>query len=659
MADLLADLLVRLGIDDSGLTDGAQGAADDVGASLSGIAGVAAGGAVGAMFVAGLSSAMDISSVETQLANQLDLTADEAERAGDVAGDVYAAGFGGSLAEVGETVSAVVSSIGDMSEVTDAELTEMTRSAEALAGTFQFDVGESAEAAGALIRSGMAEDGVEAMDLLAATAQQVPAAMREEVPALTREYAEFFDQLGFTGPQMMGLLAEAAENPLFELDKLGDAVKEFTLLLADTEAVSEPLEQLGLDVEEIQALVNEGQGTQAFDTVIEALRGVEDQSERTALQAALFGGPGEDMGNTLLEISAAGVDARTGLDSAAGAASGMADAMEASPAQQMDAAMRQLQMTLGTLLLPVVQAASGFFAQNSSVLQVAIPVVLALAAGLGIASIAMWAMNSALLASPITWIIVGVTALVAAIVYLATQTNAFQTLWSGAMDAIGVAWDWTMGLIRGGIEWVTWAFLNFTGPGLLIQHFDSIKRAVGSAIGWVEDRVDDGVGWVEDRVDDLRRLPGRVVDWFTGVGESVGNSVRGAFRGSINAVIGGWNRLSIPLPSVDLGPLGTIGGGSINFPDIPYLASGGITTGPTLAMIGEGREQEAVLPLSRLDSMLASVAPAVSRAGGGGGAQRVILELAGPEEMRRLIRMVVDDGGGDVQTVLGRGGRGR
>jgi hypothetical protein len=34
------------------------------------------------------------------------------------------------------------------------------------------------------------------------------------------------------------------------------------------------------------------------------------------------------------------------------------------------------------------------------------------------------------------------------------------------------------------------------------------------------------------------------------------------------------------------------------------LASGGVATGPTLAMIGEGSESEAVLPLSKLGNMM-------------------------------------------------------
>ena len=42
----------------------------------------------------------------------------------------------------------------------------------------------------------------------------------------------------------------------------------------------------------------------------------------------------------------------------------------------------------------------------------------------------------------------------------------------------------------------------------------------------------------------------------------------------------------------------------ISRPNLPRLATGGIVTGATTAMIGEGRESEAVLPLSRLEGML-------------------------------------------------------
>lgn len=50
----------------------------------------------------------------------------------------------------------------------------------------------------------------------------------------------------------------------------------------------------------------------------------------------------------------------------------------------------------------------------------------------------------------------------------------------------------------------------------------------------------------------------------------------------------------------------TIAGVSGAIGAIPQLASGGIATSPTLAMIGEGRESEAVLPLSKLEYMMSN-----------------------------------------------------
>ena len=57
-----------------------------------------------------------------------------------------------------------------------------------------------------------------------------------------------------------------------------------------------------------------------------------------------------------------------------------------------------------------------------------------------------------------------------------------------------------------------------------------------------------------------------------------------------------------------------VGGKSmgINIPQIPMLASGGIATGPSLAMVGEGREPEAILPLSRLGGMMGAAGPSIS-----------------------------------------------
>lgn len=607
----LEELLVSVGINTDDLTTGAQGAADDVESSLGGIGGAAAGAAVGGLFAMGLANAMDASAANTKLANQLGLTEAEAERAGGVAGDVFSAGFGDSIEGVNEALGAVTSNIGGLGKATDDELDQMTKSALALADTFEFDVGESTQAVGTLIKTGLAEDGIEAFDLLTAAAQKLPPTLREEVPAMISEYGEFFDQLGFTGPEMMGLLAQAAQDPTFQLDKLGDAVKEFTLQMADTKKVADPLKQLGLKVKDIQKLMNTGHGTEAFDQVTTALKNVESQTKRTAIQAALFGGPGEDMGNTLLNLDATGAAAATGLDKASGAAKGVTDSVAAS--KSMDAIMRTLATTIGEMLAPALKILSDFMTEHPGLIKILVPILIGLALAIGIATVAQWAWNTALWAFPGTWIIAGIIALIAVIVLIIVY-------WDEIATATGEAWDWITTKLGDAWDWITTK---------VSETWDWITETIGDAWDWVVAKVVEGAIGILNGIAYLNSIPGKVagwfgemVDWVAGLPRRIANAASGMwdsivanFKGAINTLISLWNGLSF-----------TLGGGSfmgvdipqvtLSTPDIPYLAEGGVTTGPTLAMIGEGRENEAVLPLSKLDGMLRGVANSVRSTGG-------------------------------------------
>jgi hypothetical protein len=72
------------------------------------------------------------------------------------------------------------------------------------------------------------------------------------------------------------------------------------------------------------------------------------------------------------------------------------------------------------------------------------------------------------------------------------------------------------------------------------------------------------------------------------------------FKTVFNGIARAWNgtvgKLSFSIPDWVPG----IGGKGFDMPDIPMLANGGIVTGPTLALIGEGNGPEAVIPLSRM-----------------------------------------------------------
>ena len=85
---------------------------------------------------------------------------------------------------------------------------------------------------------------------------------------------------------------------------------------------------------------------------------------------------------------------------------------------------------------------------------------------------------------------------------------------------------------------------------------------------------------------------------------------------AINWVISKINSISVTIPDWVPGVGGTTLG--FNIPTIPALAAGGVATAPTLAMIGEGGEPEAVMPLSKLAELLDEWTKPKPQGGGGG-----------------------------------------
>ena len=85
---------------------------------------------------------------------------------------------------------------------------------------------------------------------------------------------------------------------------------------------------------------------------------------------------------------------------------------------------------------------------------------------------------------------------------------------------------------------------------------------------------------------------------------------------AINWVLSKINSISVTIPDWVPGAGGTTLG--FNIPTIPALAAGGVATAPTLAMIAEGGEPEAVLPLSKLAALLDEWTKKPKPTGGGG-----------------------------------------
>ena len=136
---------------------------------------------------------------------------------------------------------------------------------------------------------------------------------------------------------------------------------------------------------------------------------------------------------------------------------------------------------------------------------------------------------------------------------------------------------------------------------------------------------------------------------------SVWVGIQNAAKGPINTVIGWINKLIGAINSVKLPAWA--GGKGLNIAQIPQLAKGGIATGASLAMVGEGSEPEAILPLSRLSSMLGqprssnstsvsvNFAPVINIGGGSGNGYEDVRRglRAGSEDLKREIERLLAD----------------
>ena len=122
------------------------------------------------------------------------------------------------------------------------------------------------------------------------------------------------------------------------------------------------------------------------------------------------------------------------------------------------------------------------------------------------------------------------------------------------------------------------------------------------------------------------------------------NSMIGMINSLIDAING---LLSFKVPDWVPG----VGGKSmsVEIPKVPQLAEGGVATGPTLAMVGEGREPEAILPLSRLPEV-----------GGGRGPTSVsvnfapVINLTGGKDAYEGVRRGLSEGSKSLKQELER-----
>ena len=184
-------------------------------------------------------------------------------------------------------------------------------------------------------------------------------------------------------------------------------------------------------------------------------------------------------------------------------------------------------------------------------------------------------LNAVMATNPLTLLAIAIAAVVAGIVYLATQTTFFQDLWKNMTKAVGDAWravtdfftdsfnnvtrffsdavrnisqffkdgwDRIAKFFRGALDTIVQLFLNWTVLGWIIKNWGSIvsffqtawDRIIGffrDALNGIATAVSTGIGRV---ITFFRELPGRILNALSGIGRSLYNLGRDMIQGLLD-----------------------------------------------------------------------------------------------------------------------------
>ncbi len=219
---------------------------------------------------------------------------EETERYQNVLENIYKNNYGESFEDIGQAMAEVSKQLGDMD---DKSLQEVTESAFVLRDTFEYEIPESTRAAKAMMDN-FGVDGNYAMNLIAAGAQNGLDYSGELLDSIS-EYSVQFEKVGLDADDMFKIFQKGADTGAWNLDKIGDAVKEMSIRVIDgSETTKEGFETIGLNADEMSAKFAAGgdSAKEAFQQTIDALADMEDPLAQNTAGVDLFGTMWEDLG---------------------------------------------------------------------------------------------------------------------------------------------------------------------------------------------------------------------------------------------------------------------------------------------------------------------------------------------------------------------------
>lgn len=256
---------------------------------------LAAGAAVGKM-------AIDSENSLARLKGQLGLTAQESQKLQEIARGVYENGYGESLDACVADLVILRQNIQESANWTDTMTRNTLQQIETITSLFDTNADEVTRTAQVMQSSGLIESISEGLDIITYGFQNGANYSGEMLDTL-REYSPQFVKLGMDGNEAMQYLIQGAENGAFNLDKVGDALKELSIRVVDgSDTTRQGFEAMGLSTDEMAQKFAAGgdSAQQAFRETLDGLAGIEDPVQRNIAGVNLFGTMWEDLGETVI-----------------------------------------------------------------------------------------------------------------------------------------------------------------------------------------------------------------------------------------------------------------------------------------------------------------------------------------------------------------------
>ena len=568
-------------------------------------------------------------------------SAEQMKQIEEAARAVFSSGMGESFDEVARAMS-TIKQVGGLD---GKELESATKNAMTLGKTFDMDVNETARATSALMKN-FGIDGQKAFDLIAYAAQN-GANKNGDLLDTFNEYAVQYQALGFTAEQFAAHLVKGAEDGAFSIDKVGDAIKEFNIRAKDgSKSSMEAFAALGLNGQKAtQMFAAGGRSAQvAFAEVVKRLSEMEDPVARNAAGVALFGTQFED-----LEVKA--LEGFKAIQGSLPQIEGTMQQVSRAISSDLGSQLRIVSRSFMDLLLPAADSAAKAITEQmpkiSKALAALAPQIEALSQAFtkALPVITQWfnkSLSGAM--SFVSFVLENFNAIATAVAYAGSAFLILRGVFQGLKVVVTVT-KWVLMARQAFITYrvsAVAAAVASKATAVAMNLLSVAVKGVGAAMKFLMANpivlflaglVAAGVA-VYKNWDELKAMAVSAAQVISGAWSSAMTSIQGFFANTfdslatimkgpintiiamINSIVESINGMAFNVP--DWVP--AIGGQKfgVELPKIPQLAEGGIATQPTLATIAEAGEAEAVIPLSKLSTMLQPM-PAAGGEGSGGG----------------------------------------